>query len=143
LRLKLVRAPIWAPNGGVIVTTDARGLGAPAPAGRRRQRRRAVGWRVAECMRSSIFLTLPRTIFTDWRTSSIAWLWRPATTFTVLLFSYIVFQAISILLKQVENKIETAAIDARLIVQGRLLTIEGRLSGIEAKLDRIERVLNR
>jgi hypothetical protein len=72
-----------------------------------------------------------------------SWLWRPATTFTVLLFSYIVFQAISILLKQVENKIETAAIDARLIIQGRLLTIEGRLSGIEDKLDRIERVLNR
>jgi hypothetical protein len=52
-------------------------------------------------------------------------------------------QILSILMKHLENEIETKAVETRLIIQGRLLTIEGRLSGIENKLDRIERALNK
>jgi hypothetical protein len=69
-------------------------------------------------------------------------LWTTPSTFTVVLVSYVLFQALSILLKHIENEVETTAIDTRLIIQGRLLTTEGRLSGIENKLDRIERALN-
>ena len=72
-----------------------------------------------------------------------AWLWKTATTFTVLTISCVLFQILSILMKHLENEIETKAAETRLIIQGRLLTIEGRLSGIENKLDRIERALNK
>jgi hypothetical protein len=60
-----------------------------------------------------------------------AWLWKTATTFTVLTISYVLFQILSILMKHLENEIETKAAETRLIIQGRLLTIEGRLSGIQ------------
>ena len=71
------------------------------------------------------------------------WLWKGATTFTVLLATYILFQVWSILLKSMEKQVETSAEDTKLIIQGRLLAIEGRLAGIENKLDRIERALSK
>jgi len=71
------------------------------------------------------------------------WLWKGATTFTVLVAAYVLFQVWSILLKAVERQVETTAEDTRLIIQGRLMAIEGRLAGIENKLDRIERALSK
>jgi hypothetical protein len=35
-----------------------------------------------------------------------AWLWKTATTFTVLIVSYVLFQILSILMKHLENEIE-------------------------------------
>jgi len=72
-----------------------------------------------------------------------AWLWKGATTFTVLLATYVLFQVWSILLRSTEKQVETTAADTRLIVQGRLMAIEARLAAIKNKLDRIERALNK
>ena len=71
------------------------------------------------------------------------WLWRPATTFTVLILCYVLFEFISIVVEHLEREIDTSAVDTRLMIQGRLLSMEGRLKAIENKLDRIERALSR